>query len=611
MARPLPKIGEHNRQSFKESFDALQYVPRFFSKVAQASPQLFTLNIIARILNAATPVLLLWVGKLIIDEIIFLIDAPVKDLSQLWIYVAIELGIAIISDLLGRGITLTDALMGDLYSNSSSEEIIRKTAEVELYQLEDPVFYDKMERARRQTTSRVTLLSNILSQFQDLITVVSLITALIVFEPWLIVLLILAIIPSFLSEIKYSQKSYSLARSWTSERRELDYLRFTGASDVTAKEIKLFSLTDYIAKRFQDIAHKYYLANRSLSIKRSVWGGVFNLLGVLAYYGAYILIIFNVVSGILTVGELTFLSGSFNRLRSRMQGMFFRFSRISESALYLKDYFDFLDLETDESNDIKRSPIPEQIQSGIEFKNVSFGYPGSEKLVIEHVSFTLKQGEKMAFVGENGAGKTTLTKLILRFYEPTSGQIFLDGIDISKFDKAEYQKMFGVIFQDFIKYSFSAGENIAVGNIEEREDQDKISQSAELSLADEVVEELPKGYQQQLGKRFTDGVELSGGQWQKIALARAYMKNAQFIILDEPTSALDARAEYEAFQRFINLTIGKTAVIISHRFSTVRMADRILVLKDGKVLELGTHEELLENGALYAELFNLQAAGYQ
>lgn len=611
MARSLPKIGENKRQSFKESFDALQYVPRFFSKVAQASPKLFTLNIIARILNAATPILLLWVGKLIIDEIIYLIDAPEKDLSQLWIYVAIELGIAIVSDLLGRGITLTDALMGDLYSNSSSEEIIRKTAEVELYQLEDPVFYDKMERARRQTTSRVTLLSNILSQFQDIITVISLITALIVFEPWLIILLILAIIPSFLSEIKYSQKSYSLARSWTSERRELDYLRFTGASDVTAKEIKLFSLTDYIAKRFRDIAHKYYLANRSLSIKRSVWGGVFNLLGVLAYYGAYILIIFNVVSGILTVGELTFLSGSFNRLRSRMQGMFFRFSRISESALYLKDYFDFLDLETDQFTDAVRSLIPEQITSGIEFKNVSFGYPGSEKLVIENVSFTLKQGEKMAFVGENGAGKTTLTKLILGFYEPTSGQILLDGIDISKFEKTEYQKMFGVIFQDFIKYSFSAGDNIAVGNIEDRDNQDKIIQSAELSLADEVVEELPKGYQQQLGKRFTDGVELSGGQWQKIALARAYMKNAKFIILDEPTSALDARAEYEAFQRFINLTKGKTAVIISHRFSTVRMADRILVLKDGKILELGTHEELLENGALYEELFNLQAAGYQ
>lgn len=611
MAKSLPKIGENKRQSFKESFIALYYVPRFFKKVAQSSPQLFVINIIARIINAAAPILLLWVGKLIIDEIIFLIDAPEKDLSQLWIYVAIELGIAIVSDLLGRGITLTDALMGDLYSNTSSEEIIRKTAEVELYQLEDPIFYDKMERARRQTTSRVTLLSNILSQFQDLITVISLITALIVFEPWLIILLILAIIPSFLSEIKYSQKSYSLARSWTSERRELDYLRFTGASDVTAKEIKLFSLTDYIATRFREIAHNYYLANRSLSIKRSIWGGVFNLLGVIAYYGAYILIIFNVVSGILSVGELTFLSGSFNRLRTRMQGMFFRFSRISESALYLKDYFDFLDLETSQPSDIELSPVPDIIHSGIEFKNVSFGYPGSKKLVIEDVSFHLKQGEKMAFVGENGAGKTTLTKLILRFYEPTSGQILLDGIDISRFNKAEYQKMFGVIFQDFIKYSFSAGDNIAVGNIEDRDNQDKIDQSAALSLADEVIKELPEGYQQQLGKRFTDGVELSGGQWQKIALARAYMKDAKFIILDEPTSALDARAEYEAFQRFINLTIGKTAVIISHRFSTVRMADRILVLKDGKVLELGTHEELLDNGALYAELFNLQAAGYQ
>jgi len=611
MARRLPSINDRKQNNWKAGFQALQYVPRFFKKVWESSPTYFAINLVTRLLNAATPIILLWVGKLLIDEIILQIDAVDKDLSLVWTYVIAELVVVVFSDLLGRVTNLTDGLIGDLYSNSSSVEIINKTAEIELRHLEDPDFYDKMERARRQTTSRVSLLTNILSQFQDIITVVSLITALIVFEPWLIVLLVLAIIPAFLNEIKFSQSSYSLARSWTVERRELDYLRHTGASDVTAKEIKLFGLTDFIAKRFESLAHKYFLANKKLTVRRTFWGAIFNVLGIAAYYGAYVLIIIRVIAGLLTIGELTFLSGSFNRLRSKLQGMFFRFSRISESALYLKDYFDFLDIEVGNVDVGESKTLPKEIQQGFTFEDVSFRYPDTKKFVLEDLSFNLKAGEKLAFVGENGAGKTTLIKLILRFYAPTTGRILLDGIDIKSYDKAEYQQMFGVIFQDFIKYNFTAGENIAVGNIDEFSNEEKISQAAELSLASDVVSELEFGYDTKMGKQFPGGVNLSGGQWQKIALGRAYMKDARVVILDEPTSALDARAEYEAFQRFIGLTKGKTAVIISHRFSTVRMADRILVLKHGKILEIGTHEELLANGKLYAELFTLQAEGYQ
>lgn len=609
--RRLPTLNEKKKNNWKEGFQALKYVPRFFTKVWEASPKLFFINIILRLLNAATPILLLWVGKLIIDEVILQIDLTDKDLSQLWFYVIIELGIAVFSDLVGRATNLTDGLIGDLYSNKSSVEIINKTAEIELKDLEDPDFYDKLERARRQTNSRVSLLTNILSQIQDIITVVSLIVALIYFEPWLILLLVIAIIPSFLNEIKFSQSSYSLARSWTVERRELDYLRHTGASDVTAKEIKLFGLTTFISKRFETLAHKYFLANRKLTVKRTFWGAIFNVLGVLAYYGAYVLIIIRVVAGLLTVGELTFLSGSFNRLRSRLQGMFFRFTKISESALYLKDYFDFLDIEVDQLDDKDLLPLPTEIISGFEFKEVSFRYPDTPNDVLQGISFKLQAGEKLAFVGENGAGKTTLIKLILRFYEPDAGQILLDGVDIRRFDKAEYQQMFGVIFQDFIKYNFTVGENIGVGKIKDFENLSKIEYAAEMSLAKDVVTELEFGYETKMGRQFPGGVNLSGGQWQKVALARAYMKDANVVILDEPTSALDARAEYEAFQRFIGLTKGKTAIIISHRFSTVRMADRILVLKHGNVLEIGTHEALLENGKLYAELFKLQAEGYQ
>ncbi len=336
----------------------------------------------------------------------------------------------------------------------------------------------------------------------------------------------------------------------------------------------------------------------------------FNLLGTLSYYAAYVLIITRVLNGVLTLGELTFLSGAFNRLRNNLQAFFFRLTRIAESALYLKDYFDFTDLKPKETSP-DTSKLPKGITDGFVFENVSFAYPGSNQKVLDNISFKLMAGEKMAFVGENGAGKTTLIKLLLRFYEPSSGRILLDGTDISTFDRVAYQKMFGVIFQDFFRYEFTVKENIAVGKIEALDDLDKITEAARLSLASEVVEELEHGFEQQLGKRFKKGIELSGGQWQKIALARAYMKDADMLILDEPTSALDAKAEFEVFQRFMELTRGKTSIIISHRFSTVRMADRILVLKHGRILETGTHEALMKNKSLYAELFSLQAAGYR
>ena len=598
------------KTSILTNFKALKYIPRFFGKVYESSPALFIINLLARLLLSVSPVVLLWVGKLIIDQVILDITSKPDSHRQLWTYVAIELGVAVFTDILSRFVSLTDGLIGDLYANKSSVEIIKKTGEVELSQLEDADFYDKLERARRQTTGRVTLLSNTLSQFQDLITIVSLITGLIVFEPWLILILILSIIPAFINEVKYSQSSYSLARSWTKERRELDYLRFTGASDKTAKEVKLFNLTGFIADRFAELSNRYYLQTRTLSIRKNIFGTIFNLLGIIAYYSAYLLIISNTITGLLTIGELTFLSGSFKSLRNRMQTIFMRFSSISESALYLKDYFDFLDIEPSTNTLNTARVLPTEIKQGFEFQDVHFRYPGMDEEVLKGVTFFMKAGEKMAFVGENGAGKTTLIKLILRFYEPTKGAILLDGVNINEYDQASYQKLFGVIFQDFVKYDFTAGENIAVGKIEDIEDIERIIKAAELSLADDVIAGLPNAFDQQLGKRFAGGKDLSGGQWQKIALARAYMKDAEVVVLDEPTSALDARAEYEAFQRFIGLTKGKTSIIISHRFSTVRMADRILVLKDGKVLELGSHQELIEQDQLYAELFRLQAAGY-
>ena len=612
MAKPIKSLSatQSNQTSFKDSFLAFKFVPRFIKEIWQTSKKLFLLNLFCRLISAFSPVVILWVGKLIIDEIIKIINKVPTNEDTIWKYIALEFAIVVFTELIGRVVSLTDSLLGDLYSNDSSVRIIKKTNELEISDLESPEFYDTLERARTQTTRRVSLMSSLLGQLESLVSIITLIAGLVYFAPLLIIILLLSIIPSFINEVKYSNQNYSLTRSWTTERRELDYLRYIGANDKTAKEIKLFGLADFVAARFQKLSDQYYTVNKNLSVKRSAFGALFNTLGTLSYYAAYVFIIYRVINGAITIGELTFLSGSFSRLRGSLQGFFLGFTRISENSLYLKDYFEFIDFAVRKPKE-NLLPLPVKITKGFRFEEVCFTYQGGEQEILNNVSFEIAAGEKMAFVGENGAGKTTLIKLLLRFYEPTKGTIFLDDIDIRRFDKEAYQKMFGVIFQDFFKYEFTVKENIAVGKIEEIGNLDRINNAAELSLASEVVAEMKLGLDQQLGKRFSKGQELSGGQWQKIALARAYMKDAEVLILDEPTAALDARAEYDVFKRFIALTSGKCSVIISHRFSTVRMADRIVVLKHGKLVETGTHEALMKNNQLYAELFLLQAAGYK
>jgi ATP-binding cassette subfamily B protein len=602
---------QHEKVSFKESFKALKYLTPFFKLIWQTSKKLTIANVVLRILKAALPLATLYVGKLIVDEVILQIAADEKSLRYLWQLVAFEFILAISSNIFNRLISLFDALLGDLFSIETSEQLIKKAAILDLQQFENPNFYDKLERARRQTTNRVVLMSQILDQFQEIITIVFLAGGLIYFEPLLIILLIVAVLPSFLSETHFNQSDYSLVRSWTPERRELDYLRYIGASDETAKEIKIFGLADFIKDRFSRLSRKYYEVNKSLAIRRSLWGSVFNILGDLAYYGAYVFILLRTVATVLSVGDLTFLSGAFNRLRNLLQSILTRFSKISESALYLQDYFDFMEIQPSIANVQNALLVPKKIQKGFEFINVGFQYPGTDFWAIRHVSFHLNVGEKLALVGENGAGKTTLVKLLARLYDPTEGQILLDGVDLKSYQLEDLRSNIGVIFQDFIKFHFTAAENISIGSIEEKLKTEKIISAAEDSLANQVIEKLPKQYEQMLGKRFSGGVDLSGGEWQKVALARAYMRDAQLLILDEPTAALDARAEFEAFTRFADLTHGKTAVLISHRFSTVRMANRILVLKNGQLEEIGSHEELIANKGLYAELFNLQAKGYQ
>jgi len=596
--------------TLKDRFSALKNLPRFFGLVWQTSPALTLATAFIRLVRSAIPVSMLYIGKLIIDQVVHL-SANGGSHTYVWQLVAIEFALAILSDALGRLTTLIDSLLGDLFSNHTSIKIMEHAATLDLEQFEDSHFYDKLERARQQTIGRTILLSQVLSQVQDLVTMGFLAAGLIVFNPWLILLLIVAVLPAFIGESYFNDKNYSLSRRQTPERRELDYIRYIGASDETAKEVKLFNLSGFLIDRFRQLSNRFYSDNKKLAIKRSAWGTLFSLIGTLGYYGAYVYIISKTVQGRISVGDLTFLAGSFRQMRALLDGVLSRFTAVSQGAIYLKDFFDFFEIKPVIRPRADARPFPNPIQQGFVFENVGFKYGNANYFANRHLNFTLAAGEKLALVGENGAGKTTLVKLLARLYDPIEGRILLDGHDLREYDLAALRKNVGVIFQDYIRYQMTAAQNIAVGNIDEAGNRELVERSAQKSMADALIQRLEGKYDQALGRRFNQGVELSGGEWQKIALARAYMKDAQLLILDEPTSALDARAEYEVFQRFAELTRGKTAVLISHRFATVRMADRILVLDKGELLEIGSHEELLAKGGRYAELFQLQAMGYQ
>jgi ATP-binding cassette subfamily B protein len=606
-----PKNTINTKVTLKERFEALRNLPAFFKLVWQTSRWMTVVNALLRIIRSAMPLGLLYVGKLIIDQVVMVSHAHVKDMTYLWQLVGLEFALAILTDALSRAITLMDSLLGDLFSNYTSVRIMEHAATLDLDQFEDSVFYDKLERARQQTVGRTILLSQVMSQVQDLITMGFLAVGLMAFNPWLIVLLLIAIIPAFLGESYFNDQSYALTRGQTPERRELDYVRYLGASDETAKEVKIFDLSGFIIDRFRLLSGKFYGDNRRLAIKRSLWGTFFAMLGSLGYYAAYLVIIVRTVNGSVTIGELAFLAGSFRQLRALLEGILTRFTAVSQGAIYLRDFFEFFEIVPKIKLAEHALPFPKTIQQGFTFEDVGFRYINSDRWANRHLNFTLYPGEKLALVGENGAGKTTLVKLLARLYDPTEGRILLDGIDLKQYDLTDLRLNVGVIFQDYLRYQMSFAQNIAVGKISEKDNRPLIENSARQSLADLLAAKLPGNYDQQLGKRFADGVELSGGEWQKVALARAYMRDAQLLILDEPTSALDARAEYNVFERFAELTKGKSAVLISHRFSTVRMADRILVLEKGELIEIGSHQELLLKGGRYAELFDLQAAGYR
>jgi len=616
---PPPKPQPKN---LRERFVALRNLPPFLRELWATSPPLLIGDVLLRIVRAVLPVMTLFVGKLIIDEVVVLLRAGVTldsigaaiasgQLNRLGLFLGAEFALAVLSDLLGRVVSLLDSLLSEKYTNATSIRLMEHAATLDLEDFEDSEMQDRLDRARRQTIGRSALMSQMFGQAQDMITVISFAAGLIAFAPWLIALLILALVPAFLGEAHFNAQSYTLNFAWTPERRALDYVRLAGASVETAKEVKIFGLSRFLIERYRELSEGFYAANRALAKRRALWGSLFAALGTIGYYVAYALIAWRTLRGEFSIGDLTFLSGSFRRLRNLLENLLIGFSQLAGQALYLDDLYSFFQTQPEITSPSNARAFPRPIRGGFVFENVGFRYPGAERWAVRDLSFTLHAGEVLALVGENGAGKTTVVKLLARLYEPDEGRILLDGHDLRDYDLEALRAHVGVIFQDFVRYAFTAATNVAVGRIEARDDRVRIERAAEQSLADAVISRLPHGYDQVMSKRFRDGVDLSGGEWQKIAIARAYMRDAELLILDEPTAALDARSEFGVFERFKELSHGKTAVLISHRFSTVRMADRILVLEGGRIEEVGTHEQLLASGKRYAELFELQAAGYR
>jgi ATP-binding cassette subfamily B protein len=606
----------------RERFGALRNVPPFLRLVWRTSRTLTFSTLLLRFVRALVPVVTLYIGKLIIDEVVYLAQVPAGPgtlsewlasglLSRLGWLLGIELVLAILADVLGRVVSLLDSLLSEQFVNATSIELMEHAATLDLEDFEDSELQDRLERARRQTMGRTTLMTQLFGQAQDVVTITTFAAGLILYAPWLILLLLIALVPAFLGEAHFNAQSYSLNYARTPERRAIDYVRQTGASVDTAKEVKIFGLNAFLIERYRQLATDFYHANRRLAIRRASWGSVLTAIGTLGYYVAYAYIAWRTLAGQFTIGDLTFLAGSFRRLRNLLEGLLIGFSQMAGQALYLDDLFSFFEIEPEIRSPEHPRPFPRPIREGFVFADVGFRYPGADHWAVRHLSFTLRAGEVLALVGENGAGKTTLVKLLTRLYDPDEGAILLDGHDLREYDLDEVRANMGVIFQDFVRFHMTAAENIAVGSIDALADRARIEDAARRSLAHDMIERLPAGYDQVVGKRFRTGVDLSGGEWQKIALARAYMRDAQLLILDEPTAALDARAEFEVFQRFKELSHRRSAVLISHRFSSVRMADRILVLADGRVEAMGTHPELLAQRGRYAELFELQAAGYR
>jgi ATP-binding cassette subfamily B protein len=606
MAEQTPRFWH----GWRERAAALRNVPALMRMVWESAPGVVAAGWAFRITAALIPLAMLSVGKWILDAVQIRTSGGTLP-DHFWWLVAAEGGLAILGGVLGRATGFFDGLLADRFTRHVSVRVMEHASRLDLTAYESPAFHDLLERARAQATDRITMIHAIGAIAQQLIIAVSLSLSVLHFSPWLLGVLVLAVVPAFLGESHFAFLGYALNVRQTPMRRQLDYLRVLGASKETAKELKLFGLAGYITREYAQLSDDLYTQNVALARRRLLGGSLLSVISTTSYYSAYGYVIYRTVNGDLSWGSLQFIAGSIAGASANIQSIFSTFSNIADQSLFLTDLVEFLKVKPTLAASAHAIPAPRPIRDGFHFEDVSFHYPGNARPVLDRLDFRISRGERIALVGENGQGKTTLVKLITRLYDPTAGRVLLDGVDLRDYDIEDLHREIGVIFQDFVRYEMTARQNVAVGRLEAGDDEWRIRKAAGRSLAHDVITRLPGGYDQLLGRRFEGGVDLSGGEWQKVALARAYLRDAQLLILDEPTAALDARAELEVFERFAELTAGKMALLISHRFSTVRMADRIVVLSDGRITEDGHHDSLIAQGGRYARMFELQAASYR
>jgi ATP-binding cassette, subfamily B, bacterial len=607
---PDPPASGTPGNAWGDRLRALKNVPPVLHFVWESGPAVVFWNITIRVLVAFLPVGIGIIGRYIIDGVIQFRSHQTLP-PNFWYLVASEMFLAVLTGVLSRTVDYFDQLLADRYTHHVSVEVMRKAAALDVTVYEDPVFYDRLERARVQATDRLAMIQQMGRLIQQSVTAIAFSAVLIKYSPFLLFLLIAGIIPAFLGESHFAFLTYAKNFRQTPVRRQMDYLRQVGGSKEAAKELKLFNLSKYLTDRFSVLSKQIYEENVALNRRRLFWGGLLAILGQLGYYAAYAVSIYRTIKGQYTVGDLTLITTAIVQAMGNIQQAFSTASGVADQALFLTDLLAFFEMKPRVESKVDGLRTPRPITRGFEFRNVSFAYPGTTRRVLKDFNFTLSPGQRVALIGENGQGKTTIVKLITRLYDPTDGQILLDGVDLREYDLDDLHAEIGVIFQDFMRYEMTARENIAVGRIEMPHSPEEIEYAAEKSLAAGVVAKLQGGYDQMLGRRFEGGVDLSGGEWQKLALARAYLRDAQLLILDEPTAALDARSELEVFERFAELTFGKMALLISHRFSTVRMADRIVVLEGGRLVEEGSHTQLMALGGRYAGMFEMQAASYR
>lgn len=597
--------------TWRTRISAMRNIPPILRMVWECGPKTVVWSMVLRIALAVMPVAILAVSRWLINAIVLGLSHHGPLPHYFWWVVALEFALASVAAILSRGVGFCDSLLGDLYLQHISVRVIEHASQLDITAFENPDYYDRLDRAKAQATDRIAMIQMVGTLTQQVLTTISLALYIAKYSPWLLLLLIAGTIPALLGESHFAFLGYAKNFMQTPLRRKMDYLRDVGGSKEAAKELKLFGLRDFLIGSFSGMADTIFEQNVSLSKRKLFAGALLSLLATAGYYSAYALVLWDTIRGRFEVAVLVVLTSAILQVSANLQQIFVNASGVADQALFLTDLLGFFAMEPTVRTKPGAIMVPRPIRQGIEFRNVSFAYPGTTRLVLKNFNFHLHPGERVALIGENGQGKTTIVKLITRLYDPTEGEIFVDGIDLRDYNLEDLCHETGVIFQDFMRYEMTARDNIAVGRIEEREDIERITAAAKMSLADEVIDKLPDHMHQQLGRRFDGGVDLSGGEWQRMALARAYLRDAQLLILDEPTSALDPRSELEVFQRFAELTRGKMALLISHRFSTVKMADRIVVLSHGVLTEEGTHAELMEHDGLYAEMFEMQAASYR